>query len=360
MIGSVLRPEEKLIFSLRELYEAYGYQSYQMSRFDEYELYVRNKAYMHDDRIISFHDTNGKLLALKPDVTLSIIRSTKEQGVNKRKVYYDESVFRVSDSTKRYKEIKQAGLECIGSLDLYDVFESLYLAAKTLQSISPDFVLCISHLGILSPVLAQISTDEEFTQRAVSCIRQRNQHDLKRLCESCGVSDTQYEWLCVLLSAYGDRANVLSSLQCFGLLPSLKEMETLSAMLDKTEFADRFCFDFSIVNDMDYYNGFTFSGFLNGVSTAVLSGGQYDKLLEKMDLPQKGIGFALNLDLLEPIFSGARPKKVDTAVLYDDPALAAEKVLELSGQGKSVFAAAELNDIAFDELIDLRGEDKSC
>ena len=70
--------EEKVTFALRDLFSSYGYSRYKMSRFEEYDLYVRNKDFLISDSVITFTDTNGKLMALKPDVTLSIIKNGKD------------------------------------------------------------------------------------------------------------------------------------------------------------------------------------------------------------------------------------------------------------------------------------------
>ena len=58
-----LKTEERAIFALRSLYGTYGYLPYKMSKFEEYELYVQNKDFLVSDRIITFNDTNGRLLA---------------------------------------------------------------------------------------------------------------------------------------------------------------------------------------------------------------------------------------------------------------------------------------------------------
>ena len=69
----VLKNDEKTIMSLRTLYRRYGYTPYKMSKFEEYDLYVRNKSFLPAGNIIAFTGTGGRLLALKPDVTLSIV-----------------------------------------------------------------------------------------------------------------------------------------------------------------------------------------------------------------------------------------------------------------------------------------------
>ena len=110
----LLKKEEQVIFSLRAIFEQFGYRKFKMSKFEEYELYMRNKDFLVSDRIIAFNDTNGRLLALKPDVTLSIIKSGEDRPGFKQKVYYNENVYRVSESTRQYKEILQAGLNVSG------------------------------------------------------------------------------------------------------------------------------------------------------------------------------------------------------------------------------------------------------
>ena len=73
-----LKYDEQAVFLLRSLYSKYGYKQYKMRKFEEYDLYVRNKDFLISDSVITFTDTNGKLMALKPDVTLSIVKNTKD------------------------------------------------------------------------------------------------------------------------------------------------------------------------------------------------------------------------------------------------------------------------------------------
>ena len=130
-----LKNEEKIVLSLRSLYSKYGYMPYKMNKFEEYDLYAKNKDFLVSDGIITFTDTNGKLLALKPDVTLSIIKNAADVKGVKNKMYYSENVYRISGGTREYKEIMQTGLECIGDLTLYDTYEVISLAGKSLGAI---------------------------------------------------------------------------------------------------------------------------------------------------------------------------------------------------------------------------------
>ena len=73
------------------------------------------------------------------------------------------------------------------------------------------------------------------------------------------------------------------------------------SLLEKLGVDKNICVDFSVVNNMNYYNGIAFKGFIDGIPTGILSGGQYDRLLLKMNKKTQAIGFAVYLDELEKL-----------------------------------------------------------
>ena len=126
-ILGVLKNDERVVFALRKLYEKYGYSKYKMGKFEEYDLYVRNKDFLISDSVITFTDTNGRIKALKPDVTLSIIKNCKDAVGCVEKLYYNENVYRVTKEAEGFREIMQTGLECIGDVDDYNIYEVLII-----------------------------------------------------------------------------------------------------------------------------------------------------------------------------------------------------------------------------------------
>ena len=163
----IWRSEEQAIFALRGLYQRYGYTPYKMSQFEEYDLYVRNKDFLISDRIITFSGEGGKLMALKPDVTLSIVKNAPEASGVVQKVYYSENVYR------DYREIMQAGLECVGDLTDYDIAEAVVLAAKSLALLGENYVLDISHMGLVGAVLNRLGFDTDEQKKVMTCLRQK-------------------------------------------------------------------------------------------------------------------------------------------------------------------------------------------
>ena len=149
----VFESGERIVFALRELYADYGYSYYRMNRFEEYDFYAKNKDFLVSDNVLTFTDTNGKLMALKPDVTLSIVKGCDAEPKGVRKVYYSENVYRPS-ADGAFKEIMQTGLECIGEIGMKEVAEVITLAVKSLESISEECVLDLSDLNVADALLA--------------------------------------------------------------------------------------------------------------------------------------------------------------------------------------------------------------
>jgi len=318
-MDKILKKDEQAILLLRKLYQSYGYQPYKMSRFEEYDLYVRNKDFLVSDQVITFSDRQGKLLALKPDVTLSIIKNAGKTADIQR-VYYNENVYRVDPQTRAFREIMQTGLECIGNLSSADVAEVVLLAAQSLSKLGENFVLDISHMGIVGGMLRKSGLSHEGQKQALQFLHQKNSHELRRLCEA---ENCPADNLLALAECSGTPGEVFAKIQNVQIGEPIAQLQQICSVLETFGFGDKLRVDFSVGTDMKYYSGVVFKGYLEGITTWILSGGQYDKLLQKMGRGGNAVGFAIYLNLLEQI----REKTdfdVDAVLLYAEDADTAE------------------------------------
>lgn len=139
---------------------------------------------------------------------------------------------------------------------------------------------------------------------------------------------------------------------------AFEELQTLSALLKDTRYADRIKVDFSVVNDMKYYNGIVLKGFVDGIPEGVLSGGQYDKLMRRMGKKSRAIGFAVYLDLLDGFQSRKSAFDVDVLVLYDEKTpieTLVQNTKKLIDGGKTVSVQKAKGKLRYAELLDLTG-----
>lgn len=350
MTDEIWKNEERAVFTLRSLYRRYGYAPYKMSRFEEYDLYVRNKDFLVSDQIITFSDGSGRLLALKPDVTLSIVKNAPEAPGAVQKVYYNENVYR------DYREIMQAGLECVGDLGDYEIAEAVLLAVKSLQLLGDRFVLDISHMGLIAAVLDSCGLSGQERKQAMDCLRRKNRHELEALCRG---SDVAWEKLSTLLSCRGSGKEVLDRVAAVLTTDperqALEELRSLWKILETSGFENAVRLDFSVGSGgMHYYSGVVFRGYLAGIPASILSGGQYDKLARKMGKRCRAIGFAIYLDLLQDGQRQDSAFDVDTLILHDgtvDTAVLTAAAEAAAKDGSVLVAEAMPRDRSWKKLV---------
>ena len=344
--SEVLRSDERAIYALRELYSKFGYSRYKVGRFEEYDLYARNKSFLVSENILTFTDTNGKLMALKPDVTLSIIKNISDGKNETHKLYYNENVYRTSAESHGFKEIVQTGLECVGNIDTYAQSEVVMLAIKSLESISGEYVLDISHMGLVEGLIDAAGLEDAARDEAMDYIKSKNVGALKNFYAQGAVSVDVIEVTSALTEMYSSLDDALSviekNIKNEKMATAYGELVSINETMKAYGVSGKLYFDFSVVNDRNYYDGVIFKGFINGIPTGVLSGGRYDKLLSRMGKRCGAIGFAVYLDALERF--GNEDNEYDTDVLLVYENVSTDKVIaavkELMDGGKTVKVAA--------------------
>ncbi len=294
-LESVLTAEERTALALRALYADRGYQPYKMSKFEPYDLYASNKDFLSSEHIVTFTDISGRLMALKPDVTLSIIKNSELAPGETKKLYYHESVYRVPKGAPGFRELTQVGLECIGETDRNTAAEVLSLACDSLKLISESWVLDVSHFGLISETLSGAGLTGAAAKAALKCLNEKNAHGMQAVLADNGVDPVWGNKLQTLLTVYGAPETVLPALRdAFGENDCVKELADAVNSVQN----GRVQVDFSVPANIKYYNGIVFKGYIKGVPDYVLSGGQYDHLMKRMKKNCRALGFAVYLDAL--------------------------------------------------------------
>ncbi|MCI8454690.1 MAG: hypothetical protein HFE84_08775 [Lachnospiraceae bacterium] len=359
----LLKKEEQVVFGLRRLFEQYGYRRFEMSKFEEYDFYAENRSFLDSENILTFTGLDGKLLALKPDVTLSIVKNSKGSLDAADRVYYNENVYRARKGDKEYREIMQAGLEYIGPIDTYAVLEVLLLAKRCLEMIDGPYLMDLSHMGFVAGLLEGAGLAGGKKKRLLKAIREKNGHELYELCESEGVSEEMRGRLTALASIYGPLKETLPAVKALCCSErtgaAYAELFEICRCLEVCGELSRVSLDFSVVNDMDYYNGITFQGFIEGIPNGVLSGGRYDSLVHKLGKKGGAVGFAVYVHLLERFRTQRKEYDTDVLLLYGrkaDPAAVACAAKKLAENGERVMVCRENTGcVRFKRLLSIEG-----
>ncbi len=293
---SILKQDEKIALMLRGMYSEQGYTQFKMRKFEEYDLYMRNKEFLISEGIITFTDTNGKLLALKPDVTLSIVKNARDLPGQVQKLFYTENVYRVSESSHAYKEIMQTGLECIGDTTPADTAQVIRLAVASAQRISANAQAVFTHIGFVNRYLSDLGLDPEQDRILSKAISEKNTDRLQALYP--GV----FPAVLPLLQTYPDVQQAKQALLPYCRSQAAQqELEAFQSLMEAAfpTGDPSVQVDLSVSNTTGYYSGVVFKCYIAGIAVPVLSGGQYDGLMRKLGRTSRAIGFAVYLDALE-------------------------------------------------------------
>ncbi len=335
--------EDRTTLALCALYESFGYGRYRMAKFEPYDMYMENKNFLKSSSVITFPDSTGRLMALKPDVTMSVVKNTTDEEASK-KVYYAENVFRMEKDTHEYREVKQIGLEYIGDDGFYPEAETVLLAAKSLEVLSSDFVLCVSHINLINDILEKCSAETK--EAVIDAVSRRMPHKLAEL----DIDEKTLSIIKNMIDLPKDAEKALDKLRTLDIggksAEWIGELSECYEVLSYSGFGERMRIDFSVINDAHYYNGIAFVGYINGVPQEVLSGGRYDNLMMRFGKKQRAIGFAVYIGALTRYFEEREEYDADVLLVYGDrPAVFVLKVIEgYAKAGKKVRAFKEKPD----------------
>ena len=310
-----LQPKERASFALRALYEAAGCRKYHMGRFEEYGLYQENRSFLSSEQVITFTDLDGRLLALKPDVTLSIAKTAQPAPGETLKYYYHENVYRPSAESHTFKEISQMGLELLGEVKEPEVRQTVCLAARSLEQMGQPWVLEISHMGYLFGLFDALGVPEAARPGLLETLRAKNIHELRAAAKAAGLSDADANALTALLSLSGEYAVALPKAAALcrnaRMEAAVAELNALAEPLAKEGGSIRL--DLTLAGEMEYYNGLIFQGYLRPLPRPLLKGGRYDLLMQKFTPGADAIGFAVYLDELDRLSAPLPPVQQQNA-----------------------------------------------
>ncbi|MBQ4324469.1 MAG: ATP phosphoribosyltransferase regulatory subunit [Clostridia bacterium] len=349
--------EDVITQRLKALYEGAGYAAYKIRKFEEYALYLDNRSFLSDEHIITFTDQNGRLLALKPDVTLSIVKNRRATQGHSEKLYYRETVYRYDKHAGQYREINQMGLELLGDVTVTEELEILELALTSLSALSANYRLTLSHMGLVNGILTGLGLSPSQKEEAIGAIGSKNVDGLSAILARAGASEEVQRAFSRMLTVPADTCRYAAALASTREAShAFEELFSLKEMLDALGYGDKVQIDLSVTQGTEYYNGLVFRGYAEGLSAPVLSGGRYDRLAQKFSPDTRAIGFAVYLG--ELLYHRA-PTEYDTDVLLlqgedTDPVTLLTRARELREEGQRVRVERRIPDgIRYRTLIKL-------
>jgi len=323
--------KDLVLLNIRKMYDSYGYKKISLPSFEEYDLYNENKDFI-DRNVLTVMSPNGKLLALRPDITLSVAKKvSKDQSLKYSKIYYQENTYNLTKYVG-YEEDEQLGIELIGKESTFLDFEIINLAVKSLDIINKKSMIVLSHAGFISSIFENFDLEYETKEQILDCINRKNSHDIQKILKKNEhISENVKKLIYKIPELSRNLENIEKELLKYEINVNTKkilsELKRLNSLLMKFYKKSKIIFDFSVVKNLNYYNGIILQGYIEGFPNVILTGGRYDKLFEKFGVDTGAVGFAILTDGLKGYYKDTDKKDFEVLIAYDNSDF--EKLVEI-------------------------------
>ena len=287
MIVNVFKQRE-IEEKLRKIFYDHQYLEVLLPSFEYVDLYNRLDAGIDEEKLFQFINHEGKSIALRADFTLPLARQYTLSNKDVGRYCYFGKVYRKEKKHKgRTTEFYQVGMELIGEEGTKGEKECLDLISEGLPTLGLKEVKLVIGSAAFYNRLLEIVEDEELDH----IIHLRSFSMMKALVKRNHLSESMAKLLMMLPLAVGDISMLDEMIKLIDdalLKDSLIELKSLYMNQENKDIS----FDLCMVPKMKYYTGLMIRGYTPTCAQPIISGGRYDKLMNKFNKDVPAIGFS--------------------------------------------------------------------
>ena len=308
-IGAEARLRRAIEDTAMSVFAEWSYEEVITPSVDYYDLFEQGMGQAEAQRGFRFTDNDGRLLALRPDVTSSVARMAAtllSERPRPLRFCYAAPVFRQQPQSHAEwrRENTQLGCELIGVGGHAADLEVLRLATEILARLDLDYCVTINNVEIFNGVAASLGLAAPEREELRRLIDSRESAEIRRFLQNHANSESQ---AFVQPTQLTGKQDVLRAARALITNPrsveALNSLDQLWTAIESLGLADRFEIDLSDVSSLDYYTGLSLKVFVHGAGTSVGRGGRYDGLTGNFGRAEPAVGFVLNLDALTEVLA---------------------------------------------------------
>lgn len=302
------RSVEEIVMSV---FDGWSYEEITTPTVDYYSLFEHGMGSAEAHRAFRFTDTDGRLLALRPDVTSGVARAAVTMFAERDRplrLCYAAQVFRQQPQSHSEwrRESTQTGCELLGANTRGADMEVLAIASEILQrlGLADNHLITLNDVGIYKGIAARLQLDPASRDEMRQLVDSRNAADLERFLDTRALAHDECGALVHLTQLAGKRGTLESARRMITNASSSEALERLDQLWQVIESLDvehNFEIDLGDVAKLDYYTGLTFNIYVNGAAARIGSGGRYDGLTAAFGKAEPAVGFVLDLDALTTV-----------------------------------------------------------
>lgn len=292
----------KLKKDIEELLLEKGYNNYETSIVEDYNLDMYNKNQNIEKKPVKIIGHDGNISILSKDITTNILNNLIpkwEKGYSVKLFYYGKT-FNMSNN--KVNEIRQMGAECIG-IDTFDSDkEILNLLISIMSKYSSEYIIEIGTSEYLKGILNEFYLDEIEYNNIINFINKKNKEDLKEYMKKFENNEARRS-LINIIDMRGSIEEVLSKLNNNyvnkKVEKGLLELKEINSYLKNYDINTKnLVCDLSMTSSLNYYSGLMFKSFYRDSNKEIIKGGRYDIDYDGYGDVIPAIGFSVELDEL--------------------------------------------------------------
>lgn len=350
------KKKRELESNIRRLFAQCGYAELETPSMEFYDVFNGDNALLPQEKMFKFTDAKGRLLVLKPDMTIPVARvaATKiKDGILPIKCCYIGNTFSSDEiGGGRQNEFTQAGVEVMGISGPDADAEVLAMAVRAvLASGIREFQVDVGQVEFFRGIMEESGLTKKEIEEVRELIDVKDFVGVEQVMDRHAVSDELKALILDLPKLFGAK-DILSRIpiNTIGVKArnALDNLKSILDIMDDLGLSEYVSVDLGMVQSMNYYTGMVFRGYTYGVGFPILSGGRYDTLVSRFgcDLPATGFSLGVNMILMAMERQGLVPEQdgepeEGTLVIYETGAR--RQAAQLCDQLRAQDIAAELD-----------------
>ena len=280
-----------------------GYREIETPMFEYYDVFSDGIGSVRQEKMIKFFDSHGRILSLRPDITIPISRvvSTrlKDEKLPIRLCYIGEAFGYDTSGYIEQKEFTQAGIELMGESGVAADAEVIYMAIQALLDAGLDnFQIVIGQVDFFKGFMEESGLSREKAKQLRFYLDRKNMLESEILLRDEAVSSGVQKRIAQIATLFGGR-EVIESAKALSNYPrcraALKNLEEVYDILCRCGFEKYLSIDLGMLKDTDYYSGIIFRGVTEDLGSSLLAGGRYDALCSTFGRDLPATGFAIGI-----------------------------------------------------------------
>jgi len=326
--GPEARLRRTIEASIISIFDGWSYEEITTPTIDYYSLFEHGMGRTQAHRAFRFSDTDGRLLAVRPDVTSLVARAAATlfaQRERPLRLCYVAPVFRqqTESHAEWRRESTQIGCELIGANSSVADMELLLIVHEVLQrlELAGGCSITLNDVDVFNGIAEQLQLDSAARDEMRQLVDTRNSADLQNFLIPYSSTKDSHT-LAQLIQLSGKRQVLDDARQAITNPRSRAALDRLSrlwSVIESLQLSDHFEIDLGDVSRLDYYTGLTFKIYVSGAGSRIGSGGRYDGLTASFGKAEPAVGFVLELDAVTDLLLG-RAESGSTAGPVDKPA----------------------------------------